>query len=136
MAARIQVEGLRELQGALRRMDTDLPKQLRIGLNEIATLVADNARPLIPRRTGRAAGSLRAGSSQREARVRAGGGRAPYYPWLDFGGRTGPGRSVRRPFLREGRYVYPTVRKKRDEIMALGGKVLTRVATDAGLEVT
>ena len=132
---RVTVTGLREFQGALRRMDADLPKQLRVGLNSIAELVVTKARPLVAKRSGRAAASLRAGSSQREARVRAGGAKARYYPWLDFGGKVGKYRQIVRPFLSEGRYIYPTVRKHRPQIEELAGKVLTTVATGAGLEV-
>jgi hypothetical protein len=75
-------------------------------------------------------------SSQREARVAAGGSKAPYYPWLDFGGRTGPNRSVERAFISEGRYIYPTVRERQDEIADAGQAALTELAREAGLEVT
>lgn len=110
MTYRLQVTGLKELQGALRRVDADLPKELRKTLNGVSQLVIDYAKPRVPSRTGRAAASLKVRSSQREARIAAGGSRAPYYPWLDFGGRVGKGRSVKRPFYREGRYIYPGLR--------------------------
>lgn len=133
---RIRISGIRELQSALREMDRALPKTLRVGLNKIAELVVNNARPLVAKRSGRAAASLKVKSSQREARVGAGGRRAPHYPWLDFGGRTGPARSVVRPFYKDGRYIYPTVARQRPQINELAADVLTQVATDAGLEVT
>lgn len=131
----IRVDGLREFQRSLRQMDADLPKQLRVILNQAAQVVVDYAVPRIPRATGAAAGSVKVRSSQRESRVAMGGRRAPYMPWLDFGGRTGPGRSVNRPFMREGRYLYVGLRVKRDEVTELMESGLRALGAGAGLEV-
>lgn len=136
MGDTIRMEGIRELQGALRKMDADLPKELRLGFNDVAGIVVDYARPRFPTRTGRAAGSVRAQSSQRGAGVAEGGRRAPYAPWLDFGGAVGPNRSVKRRFERSGRYVWAGVRERREEIQDRLEKVLTDVARGAGLDVT
>jgi hypothetical protein len=48
----------------------------------------------------------------------------------------GPNDSVRRPFITEGRYVYPAVRERRDEITELMSTGLGDLARAAGLEVT
>jgi hypothetical protein len=40
---RIQVAGLRELRKALKSMSADLPKQIRVALNEASMLVIDYA---------------------------------------------------------------------------------------------
>jgi hypothetical protein len=132
---RIEISGLREFQRSLRRMDSALPRQLRIALNDSSDLVIKEAKPEIPRRTGTAAASLKARSTQREARVAAGGKRASYYPWLDFGGRVGRNGSVVRPYLKEGRYIYPALRKNRPEIQAVLEKSIRSLAHDAGLGV-
>lgn len=132
----IRIDGLVEFQRALRDLDSAMPKLLRQALNEASQLVIDRARPGIPRRSGRAAQSLKVRSSQRKAAIAAGGRRAPYYPWLDFGGRTGPGRSVNRPFLTEGRYIYPALRRNRDEITRKLEAAVAEVARAAGVEVT
>jgi hypothetical protein len=136
VAELVKIEGLREFQASLRRMDRDLPKQLRVVLNEAAEVVVEGARPKIPRRTGRAAASLRVQSSQRESRVAAGGARVPYYGWLDFGGSVGRKRSIRRPFLRDGRYIYPTFRDRRATFQRILEKGLHDLATKSGLDVT
>lgn len=136
MGDTIRMEGVRELQGALRKMDADLPKELRLGFNDVAGIVVDYARPRFPARTGRAAGSVRAQSSQRGAAVAEGGRRARYAPWLDFGGAVGPGRSVKRQFIRSGRYVWAGVRERREEIQDRLEKVISDVARGAGLDVT
>lgn len=134
--SRIEVTGLKEFQQSLRQMDADLPKQLRIALNQASQLVVDKARPGIPRRSGAAAASLKVRSTQREARVAAGGRKAPYYAFLDFGGHVGRGGSVSRPFFKEGRYIYPSLRKNRDEITKVMVTAISDLATGAGLDVT
>lgn len=137
MSDKITITGLREFQAALKAMDTNLPKQLRLALNQASQIVIDYAQQRFPHRTGRAAGSLKARSSQRLVRVALGGKRAPYAPWLDFGGQgRRRGRPAPRPFIREGRYVYAGLRLKRDEIITVMGEALTELATGAGLEVT
>lgn len=136
MADRIRVEGLAEFSRALRKMDTNLPKALRVALNDAADIVVEGARALVPRRTGKAAKSLRKAATRTLVRVSAGGPRAPYYAWLDFGGRVGRRDSVARRFYREGRYIYPTYAKKRPDVQRAMSRAITGIARDAGLEVT
>jgi hypothetical protein len=134
-ASPIGVKGLKEFQRSIKKLDSDLPKALRIGLNGAADLIITKARPLIPKRTGKAAASLKAKSTQKAVRIGVGGRSAPYYPWLDFGGKTGKGKSVHRSFYSEGRYLYPTLRQNRPEITALLQGAILSVAKDAGLDV-
>jgi hypothetical protein len=134
--SRIQITGIKEFQASLRKMDADLPKQLRLALNKASKLVIGYAQPQVPTRSGAARSSLKVRSSQREARVAAGGRKAPYYPFLDFGGSVGRNKSVHRPFFKEGRYIYPSLRKNREEITQVMAKALADLARDAGLEVS
>lgn len=137
MTARIETAGLVEFQKALRQIDTDLPKQLRLVLNEAAGVIVDYSKAHIEVKSGRARGSIRAQSSQRKAAVAIGGTRAPYVPWLDFGGEgRRRGRPAARPFIREGRYVYKGLRIHNEDITDLLAKGLTDLASAAGLEVT
>lgn len=133
---RIEVEGLAQLNRSLRRLDSEAPKSLRLALNDVAARFIRWVAPEIPRRSGRAAGSLTTRSTRTSARIAAGGRRAPYYPWLDFGGRVGRDRSVERPFYREGRYIYPTLRRRRGEIQGMIGDALVTVAQRSGLDVS
>lgn len=135
METKISVEGLAEFNRGLRKLDSEAPKQLRIALNGVADLLVQRTLPLIPRRSGRAASSLKAKSTRTSARVSVGGRRAPYYPWLDFGGKTGRRRSVERPFYKEGRYLYPTLRRVRPEIEEALREGIVAVAVGAGLDV-
>lgn len=135
MDAKISVEGLAEFNRGLRELDSEAPKQLRIALNGAADVLVQRTLPLIPHRTGAAARSLKAKSTRTSARVSMGGRRAPYMPWLDFGGRTGRRKSVERPFYSEGRYLYPTLRRVRPEVEAALRDGIVAVAVGAGLDV-
>jgi hypothetical protein len=137
MSDPVKIEGLAQFSRDLKKLDSDLPKALRVALNEAADLVVDRARPGIPTRSGKAARSVRKASTRTAVRVRAGGARAPYYPWLDFGGRVGKGRSVVRPFDKHGRYLYAGYFKLKasGEFEQVLTKALLDVVESAGIEV-
>lgn len=150
MAAKtIHVRGLKEVRKALRDVDKTLGPELRKGLNEVAELVLDTARPLVPHRSGDARASLKAGSTETAVQIKAGGSKAPYWGWLDFGGTVGEGRvsagvskkraggafggsagKQKRRYIPEGRYIYPTLRKRRDDIEEAFYDVIDRVTKD------
>jgi len=111
---RVEIEGLREFRRAVGNVDKGLKKEIRLVLNDAADLVVKDAKPKVPQRSGKAAGSIRALSTQTMSRVAGGGARVPYYPWLDFGGNVGKGGSVKRAYSKVGRYIYPSYRRKRD----------------------
>ncbi len=137
MESKIQVEGLAQVNRALRAVDKDAPKGLRLAFNAAAEMLISEVRPKIPQVSGAARRSLVARSTRTSARVGVGGKRAPYYPWLDFGGQGRiKGKPAPRPFIREGRYVYPTLREIRPRIEAELQEKLTAVIADAGLEAS
>jgi hypothetical protein len=135
MEPKIAVLGLAEFSRSLRRVDAEAAKELRVVFNDAAELVLGFARPRIPRITGNAMSSLKKRSTRTAVRISFGGDRAPYYPWLDFGGRVGRKRSIARPFFPDGRYVYVGYHEKRDEIIKAMEEGIARVARSAGLEV-
>jgi len=130
--ATLKIDGIRDLQKALRQIDRDLPKQLAAGLAEAADIVAGAARVKVPVRSGRAAASIKTRKSQRAAVLAVGGTKAPYFGWLDFGGRIGRAQATRRPFLPSGRYIYPTLTEKADKVRAKVDEVMARLAAEAG----
>lgn len=132
----IKINGLRDLQAALRQMDGESQKQLRVVLNRAAELVIDKARPRVPVDSGAAKSSLKARSGQREAKVVGGGRKAPYYPWLDFGGKVGRNKSIERKFISSGRFIYPAYKSQQDEILKALEKGIVELAQGAGLEVS
>jgi hypothetical protein len=131
----IAVQGMKELQRALKDLDGQSQKEIRVALNTVAETVAQGAARRVPRRTGRARATLRAMSSQTETRISAGGRKAEYYGWLDFGGRVGRDKSVERPFIKRGRYIWPTVAANRDGLAEAVEKALVDLARAKGLEV-
>lgn len=97
----IKVEGLKELQREIRRIeDTELKKTLRDSNKSAAQIVADEAQNTVPRRSGRLAGTIKAKGGQRDGSVKAGtGSRVPYAAPIHFGWRA---RNITpNPFLYE-----------------------------------
>lgn len=132
----IKIEGLAEFQRAIRKLDAGMPKALRLAMNDAVNIVVDEARPRVPTLTGRAQSTVKARSTRTSARVSAGGRRAPYFPWLDFGGSVGRNRSVKRAFLKQGRYIWKAYADKRPEFQDAMVRALMGVAIESGLELT
>lgn len=136
MTEPIRVEGLAEWNRALRRLNADAPKALRIAHNKAAVLVVNAAKPRVPigpGKGGHAKDTIRVASTRTATRVRAGSARSPYYPWLDFGGSVGRKRSVRRPFIKEGRYIFAAYNDNKPEIADVLKRELEAVINSAGL---
>jgi hypothetical protein len=131
----IRIDGLKEFQKALRAAGAEAPKQLRLAFNEAADLVSGRARGQVPRRSGAAAGTVRSKSTRTAARVSGGSRRVPYYAWLDFGGKVGPGGRVRRPFLKHGRYIYDAYYAERPRFAELIVNGVRRLAATVGWDV-
>lgn len=114
----IKVEGLKELQREIRRIeDTELKKKLRESNKAAAQLVADEAQSTVPRRSGRLAKTIKAKGGQRDGTVKAGtGARVPYAAPIHFGWRA---RNISpQPFL------YEAQDKRRNEVIAYYEKAL------------
>jgi len=131
----VRVAGLRQYARSLKQVDGELPKALRTALNGVAEVVLDTAKIDVPQRSGRAVRSMQARSTRTEVRLQAGGPKAPHYPWLDFGGHVGRKKATYRPFLADGRYIYPAYYQHYDEIPDLLAKAFKQVAEAGGLEV-
>lgn len=135
MAEMIRISGLRELNAALKRADVELPKKVRLSLNDATEGIADDAGRHFPQRSGRGARSYKARSTRTAARVVMGGAKARYVPWMDFGGQGRvAGRPAKRPFIRTGRYLFPALERRRPEYLADLERVLVEVAVEAGFE--
>ena len=145
--AKVEVRGLREISGALRKVDADVQRELRTGLKAIAEHVADEARGRVPHGlTGNAAASIKPRSTNRGAAIAFGGTKAPYFPWLDFGGSTGRGHvsgqsgsgSIKRPWLGkpqgDGRYIYPAIKHQMSNTEQAIGDLVLDVAKKAGFD--
>lgn len=135
MAEAVKVEGLREFVRGVKEMGRGLAKAVRMAFNDAADVIVSDARPRVARRSGRAASTVKARSTQTAARVVGGGNRAPYYPWIDFGGRVGRRHSVKRPFLKDGRYIYAAYDRRKGEFVEKMSDGLVDVARSAGIEI-
>jgi hypothetical protein len=139
VAEEIHIHGLAEFRRNLRAISREAPKGLRLAGNDAARLVVADARPRVP--VGPAAGghaltNLRASSTATAARVSFGSKRYPYAGFLEFGGRVGRKRSVYRPFIREGRYMFPAYRAQKPNVERELHRALVEVAQRAGVGVS
>jgi hypothetical protein len=93
----VQIEGVRELSRALGKADADLKTELRLIHKDVAGVVSDEARNLVPVRSGALRDSIRPLGTQRVGRVAAGKARVPYAGPIHFGW---PARNISpQPFL-------------------------------------
>lgn len=104
----IEVDGLIELQRALRQVEASLPRELRSANKAAAEIVAEEARRLVPVRTGRLRDSIKARADQRSASVKAGtAARVPYANAVHWGYRNRPQGGSNwpaRPFIYDALY--------------------------------
>lgn len=143
---RVRIKGAAELARAFKQLDSDLPKQLRVEFKGIASRVASEVAGKVDRKTGRAAGSVKATATTRAAAIAAGGPKAPYYQFLDFGGSVGrghiPGKggsgAIKRDWMGkpggDGRWLYPTISENRDETADAADEAIKTVAKRNGFE--
>lgn len=131
----LRIKGMAEFQGALKQMSAETQSRLDEVTGEAAKRVATATRRKVPSVTGAAKGSVGLRTVQGKSTVVTGGTKAPYFPWLDFGGRVGRGGSVVRAFRPGGRYLFPAQRAEYHQVMDVLNAELVMLAEDAGLEV-
>jgi hypothetical protein len=132
--AEVEVKGIRQLVKALNDVSDDAKNEVKGAMRRIAERVTDKVKAKVPKRTGRAAASYKPRASTRGASIAFGGTKAPYAPWLDFGGKVGRNNSASRPFIRKGRYLYPTIADEGPAIQDELEDALDELARRAGFE--
>lgn len=151
-AGRVELAGLKDFQRELRRIDKELPKELRKVHLAAATLVAEGTRASFASRKGvpsAVAASVKAMAQQRSAAVRIGGtGKAEAALGHEFGGGKYGGRSRGGGLTAAGGHttqfppwrgngadagysLYPTLRAKTDDLVELYGDALDDIARSA-----
>lgn len=134
----IDTREVRDLSRRLRGLSKDAQKDLQKELVKITESLAVHVKTKMPSKSGRARASVKARKVSAGMRLAYGGTKAPHAPWLDFGGSTkvpGAGGRVQRPFIKEGRYVWPTVGERSDEIGRDVEAAMQSVARKHGLDV-
>lgn len=134
----VRVEGLREFQAELRKLDQKLPRELRVAGNEAAAIVVRDAQGRAQGRGGvaaKTAPSIKATSEQRGARVSLGGTRFPFAMGAEFGGRGRPTTQQFAPWTGSdsgaGYFFYPAIRETRDQVTDAYADALDRLMRDA-----
>ncbi len=125
----IRIDGLRELSRALKRVEDGLQKEIPKRLKPIAERVAGTAAGKINTKSGRLVGSLRPFATQRAAGVRMGRKNVPYAGAHEFGGYP-----AGRPFLPEGRALYPTFRDQAPRVEQEVVDALNDLIRETGLQ--
>lgn len=124
MAQSIKATGVKELRRELRRMGNDLEDLKALNL-DVATLVSDRAKDIVPRRTGNLADTIRPAGTKTAGRVRAGFKRVPYAGVIHFGF---PARRIQpQPFL------YDALDQRRGEVFNAYFKGVKKIQRKAGL---
>lgn len=109
--AGVEITGAREFRRALRRFPKEYRRELATIHKKVVRPVAAEARTLVPRRSGRLAGSIRPLGSQTGGRVAAGGRAVPYAGPIHFGW---PARNIRaQPFLTDA------LDRRHDEVLTI-----------------
>ena len=93
----IQVTGLRQVVRSLEKLGASAA-DLKSAFKRIGTVVANEAKSIVPRRSGRLADSIKPSNTKNKSVVRAGGARVPYAGVIHFGGYHG---ITAQPFLTE-----------------------------------
>lgn len=128
MGIRVQATGLKEFRRALRAADAQLPRELRKALNAVGQAIVNEAVPKMPKKSGKLRASVRARSTQTEGRVIVGKANVQYAGFIEFGGSVGRNRSVKRTFVKQGRYLYPAYQRRLPEVRRLTEQVVNELA--------
>ena len=111
MGGQLEIEGLRDLQKALRNLTDDSRNDMKETHRKAGQIVVDGAARLVPVRTGALVASLRSAPTQRQGRVRVGSAAVPYAGPIHFGW---PARNIKpNPFI------YEVLDSRRQEVYAL-----------------
>jgi hypothetical protein len=131
----VVIRGLPELAAAFGQVRSNLPREMSQDFLAVSQKVASSASGKVPRRTGRAAGSIQPQATKGGASIVAGAG-VPYYPWLDFGGAVGRNGSVVRPYVASGRYLFPAMDEHDHELVKAADDAVERTVKAASFETT
>ena len=120
----IKIQGAKELRRELRKMGDDMQDLKELNL-DVATIVSDRAKDLVPRRTGNLADTIRPAGTKTAGRVRAGFKRVPYAGVIHFGF---PARGIKpQPFL------YDALDERHNEVFETYFKGVKKIQKKAGL---
>lgn len=107
MSESVKIEGLAKLSRELKKVSTDLPKEMKQVGKDAAELVANTARQIVPKRTGKLQGAIKAGSTTKGAYVKA--AKLIYAKPIHFGWA--------KHHIKPQPFIYDALDKRRDEVI-------------------
>ena len=120
----IKIQGGKELRRELRKMGDDMQDLKELNL-DVATIVSERAKDIVPRRTWNLADTIRPSGTKTAGRVRSGFKRVPYAGVIHFGF---PARGIKpQPFL------YDALDQRRDEVLDRYFQGVKKIQKKAGL---
>ena len=139
---RVEIPGLADLRSDLKGLPKDVKRAAEKEFEEVAEIVASAAARRVPSRTGNAINTIRAKGTIGGGSIVAGGPDAPYYQWLDFGGRDPQtGNSIEEGPWRGsgagptgGRFIYPAIKENARDILRAAEQAVDRAARKAGFK--
>ena len=116
---KIQIDGLKETQAALRAVSNDLKTEMKPTHLKAAEVIVEGAKRYVPVNTGRLAASIRAAATQTGGKVRAGSAAVPYAGPVHFGW---PARRIKpQPFI------YEAMDVRRQEVLDVYAERLSKI---------
>jgi HK97 gp10 family phage protein len=123
---KIQIDGLKETQKALREMSDDLKYKMKETHREAAEVVVEGSKRYVPFRTGKLAASIRAAATMTSGKVRVGSASVPYAGPIHFGW---PARSIKpQPFI------YDAMDVRRQEVLEIYSARITGLIDEYNLD--
>jgi hypothetical protein len=117
-----KVTGVEELSLALHEVAREAPEIMDAVTADVAAGAVEDARRLVPHRSGRAASSYRS-----RGHVVSIGAGVPYVPWLEFGGDVGRKGATHRAKVKGGRYFYPSLTKRLKDIEDIAADMIEQM---------
>lgn len=114
----IQVDGMKELLAALREIDK-AAMDMKDANQAAGQLIVDEAKMIVPKRSGRLERTIRANRAAGAATVRAGTSGVPYAGPIHFGwpSRPNPAKGWRGGPIQPNPFLYDAVDHRRDEVV-------------------
>ena len=115
-AVTVEVKGLAQLARGSLRLADGIADAAGDSFQDVAEATAQVVAARVPHRSGRLAGSVQSDLDRTRNAATVGMGEGvPYAGWIEFGGG-----GTSRPYVAEGRYLYPTARDASRELQAAG----------------
>ena len=111
-APAVTIVGGEAAMADIRRWADQVAPAVARAANPFASRFADTVRARVPVLTGQLAGSIETNETDDGAEIGYDGS-APYDGWIEFGGSRG------RPYIDDGRYLFPSAADAQDEFLQL-----------------